>query len=181
MFPEKRSSNMICKSHLDLLSIASYFHFHPFIIFSSGLTLHCQSNSFVFTYLDLPSSASLVCALALSQLFTWLDLHLWCQDLLIFFESPWFWLSYLLSSEGLSEAFIECETLLHSASLFQMSNQIFDAMRHPMYDCATNEMSEHFFFEFFFSFFILMNAKCKCHMQMPWLVLPMRYALICYW
>ena len=30
----------------------------------------------------------------------------------------------------------------------------------------------------FLSFLVLTNAKCKCHMQMPWLVLPMRYATI---
>ena len=33
-------------------------------------------------------------------------------------------------------------------------------------------------FVFLFSFLILTNARCKCHMQMPWLVLPMRYAII---
>ena len=33
-----------------------------------------------------------------------------------------------------------------------------------------------FFFWIFFSFFVLTNAKCKCHMRMPWLDLPMRYA-----
>ena len=35
------------------------------------------------------------------------------------------------------------------------------------------------FFEFFFSFssfLVLTNAECKCHMRMPWLDLPMRYA-----
>ena len=52
---------------------------------------------------------------------------------------------------------------------------------------CTNGMSKHFFNSYFFSsFLVLMNAKCKCHMKMPWLVLPMRYAslnhcaLICY-
>ena len=30
----------------------------------------------------------------------------------------------------------------------------------------------------FSSFLVLTNAKCKCHLQMPWLVLPMRYATI---
>ena len=64
-----------------------------------------------------------------------------------------------------------------------MSKQISDTMRHAMYDCATNEMFEHFFLNsfFLFSFFILTNAKCKCHMQMPWLVLPMCYATIVPW
>ena len=64
-----------------------------------------------------------------------------------------------------------------------MSKQISDTMRHAMYDCATNEMFEHFFLNsfFLFSFFILTHAKCKCHMQMPWLVLPMRYATIVPW
>ena len=69
-------------THLDLLSIASQTHFHHFIFYfiflltwtysllpvififiisffySPGLTLYCQSNSFVSTYLDLPSSAN---------------------------------------------------------------------------------------------------------------------------
>ena len=56
--------------HLDLLSIASRTHFHLFIwtyslspvnlifIFSSGLTLYCQSNSFSSFHLDLLSIAS---------------------------------------------------------------------------------------------------------------------------
>ena len=44
-----------------------------------------------------------------------------------------------------------------------------------------HEWNVRAFFEFFFLFFsflILTNARCKCHMQMPWLVLPMRYATI---
>ena len=32
------------------------------------------------------------------------------------------------------------------------------------------------FFSFFSSFLVLMNAKCKRHMRMPWLDLPIRYA-----
>ena len=35
-----------------------------------------------------------------------------------------------------------------------------------------------FWIPFFSSFLVLMNAKCKCHMKMPWWVLPMRYATI---
>ena len=41
-------------------------------------------------------------------------------------------------------------------------------------------MSEHFFgiFFSFSSFLVLTNAKCRCHIQMSWLVLPMCYATI---
>ena len=57
-----------------------------------------------------------------------------------------------------------------------MGKQISDAMYHAMYDRARMKMSEHFLNSFFFLH--LMNAKCKCRMQMPSLVLPMRYATI---
>ena len=55
-----------------------------------------------------------------------------------------------------------------------MGKQITDAMYHAMYDCVRMKCPSIFSF----SFFILTNAKCKCHMQMPRLVLPMRYATI---
>ena len=173
----------------------SNFHFY-----SSGLTLDCQFFKFLFFHLDSPLIASLSnfhffifffylpgltskcqfdCALTLSLMLTWLDLHLWCQTCWDsrLFESPWFWLNYLLSSEGLSKAFIGCETLFHSTSLFQMSKQISDAICHATYDCAWMKCPSIFWI-LFFSFFILMNVKYKCHMQMPLLVLPMRYATI---
>ena len=50
-----------------------------------------------------------------------------------------------------------------------------------MWCMIVHEWNVRAFFEFFsplFSFLILMNARCKCHMQMPWLVLPMRYVTI---
>ena len=62
--------------HCQSNSFPSFFFISFF--YSSGLTLYCQSNSFVFTYLDLPSNASSR-ALTSSLMFTWLDLHLWCQ------------------------------------------------------------------------------------------------------
>ena len=41
-----------------------------------------------------------------------------------------------------------------------------------------HEWNVRAFFDFFFSsFFVLTNAKCKCHRQMSWLVLPMHYVL----
>ena len=89
-------------------------------------------------------------------------------------------LNYLLPSEGLFEPFIECKTLFHSASLFQIRKQISDAMCRAMYDCAWMKCLS-IFFEFFFpfsSFLVLTNAKCKCHVRMPRLVLPIRYATI---
>ena len=58
-----------------------------------------------------------------------------------------------------------------------MSKQISDAMCHAMYDCAWMKCPSIFWILFFF-FLILANAKYKCHMQMPWLVLLMRYATI---
>ena len=102
---------------------------------------------------------------------------------LLGFETLWkslIWLNYLLSSEGLSETFIRCKTFFRSASLFQMSKQISYAMCHAMYDCARMKCPSIFLNSFFpfSSFLILTNAKCKCHVQMPWLVLPMRYAAI---
>ena len=77
-------------------------------------------------------------------------------------------------------SFYGCETLFHSTSLFQMSKQISDAMRHVMYDRATNEMSEHFFFFLHFN---------ECEMQMSYAnamiglinALCNHYAPICYW
>ena len=39
-------------------------------------------------------------------------------------------------SEGLFEAFIRCETLLHSAFIFQIGKHITDAVCRAMYDCA---------------------------------------------
>ena len=41
---------------------------------------------------------------------------------------------------------------------------------------VVREWNVRAFLKFFF--FFLTNMKCKCHMQMPWLVLPMRYATI---
>ena len=70
--------------YLDLLFIASQTHFHLFIwtyslspvelifIFSSGLTLYCQSNSFSSFHLDLLSIASQ----------THLHLFIWTYSLL---------------------------------------------------------------------------------------------------
>ena len=59
-----------------------------------------------------------------------------------------------------------------------MGKQISDVMYHAMYGCARMKCPSIFWILFSFFFFILMNAKCKCHMQMPWLVLPMWCATI---
>ena len=45
-------------------------------------------------------------------------------------------LNYLFSPEGLSEAFIGCKALFHSASLFQIRKHISNVMCHSLYDCA---------------------------------------------
>ena len=82
-----------------------------------------------------------------------LGLHLWCQfgwDLKFFedFDSLEF-IFFLL--EGLSEAFIKCETLLHSVFLFQIRKHISDAICHAMYDCAWMKcLCIGFTFMFFF-------------------------------
>ena len=109
-----------------------------------------------------------------------LDLHLWCQTCWDSLKTL-ICLNYFFPSEGLSEAFIGRKTFFfHSASLFQIRKHISNAMCHAMYDCAWMKclsIKTHFF-NSFSSFIVLTNAKCKCHMQIPWLVLPMRYATI---
>ena len=62
--------------HLDLPLIASSSNFHFSFFSLSGLTSECQFG----------------CALTLSHMFTWLDLHLWCQTCWDsrLFENPWF-------------------------------------------------------------------------------------------
>ena len=70
------------------------------------------------------------------------------------FWKPLIWLNYLFSSEGLSKAFIECKTLFHSISLFQIRRQIFDAMCHAMYDCARMKCPSIFWILFPFSSFL---------------------------
>ena len=88
-------------------------------------------------------------------------------------------LNYLLSSEGLSEAFIGYKIIFHSASLFQIRKKISDAMCHALYDCARMKCPSIFWIIFSFSSFLVLTiGKCECHMQMPWLVLPIRYATI---
>ena len=95
-------------------------------------------------------------------------------------------LNFFLPFEGLSKVFIGYKTLFHSTFLFQIRKQISDTMCHAMYDCAWMKCpSIKTLFSFFWicfipfsSFLVLPNAKCKCHVQMPWLVLPMRYATI---
>ena len=53
-------------------------------------------------------------------------------------------------------------------------------MCHATYDYAWMKCPSIFWILLFsfLSFLVLTNAKCKCHMQMPWLVLPMRYSTI---
>ena len=78
------------------------------------------------------------CVLTLSCMFTWLDLHLWCQSGYDskFFEKLWsVWITFF-PLEGLSKAFIECKTLFPLTFFFQIRKHISDVMCHAMYDCA---------------------------------------------
>ena len=71
----------------------------------------------------------------------------------------------MCSSDLGVEAFIGCETLFHSTSLFQMSKQISDAMYHEMYDRARMKCPSIFRILFFIFFFPYFN---ECEMQMSY-------------
>ena len=154
-------------------------------IFSSGLT--SDSQFFKFSFFHLPGLTSDCQFFIFFFTWTYLWVPVWlCFDFIthvcligltplmpcfLGFETLWkslIWLNYLLSSESLSEAFIECKTLFHFASLFQMSKQISDAMYHAMYDRARMKCPSLFRIPFssFFSLFWWMrdaNVICKCH------------------
>ena len=156
------------------------------LFFQSGLTINCQSNSFLSTYLDLPPTANLVVL--------WLY-HACLSDWTYTSDAKlvgiWdslktlVWLDYLLLSESLSKAFIGCKILFFffCIPVSDKKTYIWCNVSCNVWLCM-NEMSEHlnfFFLNLFHSFsssLVLTNAKCKCHVQMPWLVLPMRYATI---
>ena len=170
---------------MDLPLIASSLNFHFFIW--TYLWLPVLLSSLFFTYLDLPLSANLIVLwLYHSRLPDWTytsDASL--VD--IFWKTP-ICLNYLLSSEGLSEAFIGCKTLFYPTSLFWIWTHISDAMCPAMYDCAWMKYpSIHFFIWICFIPFHLSLFSTKCRMQMlcpnyademPWSVSLMWYANI---
>ena len=114
------SSNFHSFFHLDLSSITSSFHLFYFI-FLPGLTSKCQFD----------------CALTLSHMFTWLDLHLWCQPCWDSSKTL-ICLNYLLPSEGLSEAFIGCKIPFFCVPISDKKTYIWC----NVWLCM-NEMSEH--------------------------------------
>ena len=70
-------------------------------------------------------------------------------------------------SEGLSEAFIRCETLLHSAFIFQIGRHVSDAVCRVMYGHAWMKCSYigfHFMFFLFIKFatFLLVHTSQAC-------------------
>ena len=117
-----------------------------------------------FIYLDFPLIASSFFQFFLPGLTSECQT---CWDL-GFLEKSLIWLNCLFSSKGLSGAFIGCETLFYSASLFKMSKQISDVMYHAMSDRARMKCPSIFEFFFSFSFFFIYwmrnaNVVCKYH------------------
>ena len=120
---------------------------------------------FFFTYLDLPSSASLIVLwLYHSRLPDWtytsnarlVDI-LWKNSDLSELPSSFrrsFW------------SFYRVQNLFRSTSLFQIRQQISDAICHAMYDCAWMKCPS-IFLDSFFSFFIFPRFN-ECEMQMSY-------------
>ena len=123
-------------------------------IFSSGLTSDCQFFKFSFFLLpELTSECQFDCTLTLSVMFTWLDLHLWCQPC---------W--YSLKNSDLFElsssfrrsfwSFYRVQDPLSSCiSILDMNTYIWCNVSCNVWLCM-NEMSEHFLNFPFFSFFL---------------------------
>ena len=101
-------------------------------------------------------------------MFTWLDLHLWCQPCWDSLKSL-ICLYYLLPFEGFSEALSGARPFFLCIPVSNKKTYIWCNVSCNVWLCM-NEMSEHsnlFFIWTCFiplsSFLVLTNAKCKCH------------------
>ena len=155
-------------THLDLPSTASSFHLF-FFFYLPGLTSECRFD----------------CALTLSLMFTWLDLHFWCQTCwdLGLFENP----DLTKLSSFVRRSFWSFYRVHYPFSFcIPVSDEQTNIWCNVSCDVwlCTNEMSEHFLNSFFF--FLHFN---ECEMQMSYAnamigftnALCNHCALICYW
>ena len=139
----------------------------------------------LFFYLPkLTSECQFDCALTLSLMFTWLDLHLWCQTCWYFLKN--FDLSELPSSFRRSFwcLYRVQDPLSSYIHVLDMNTYIWCNVSCNVWLCM-NEMSKHFLNSFFLFIFPCFqhNVECKCLCpnyadEIPWLVLPMWYANI---
>ena len=126
-------------------------------------TCSCFASDVDCTWLNFGSPRMLIAQDLI--LFIHLGSHLWCQfgwDLKFFedFDSLEF---IFFLPEGLSEAFIGCKTLLHSAFLFQIRKHVSDAVCRVMYDCAWMKCLCICFHFMFFSFFFYQICHLLVH------------------
>ena len=202
--PNGQSNRSLIFYHLILcstaISVVLNFVTHVYL---PGLTLECQLFKSSFHHLDLPSNASQTHSYPLT--WTYLRVPVWlCFDfithvyligltplmpeLLRFFESlDLFELPYSFRRFFWSFYWVQDPFFFTLHSCFCKKTHIWCNVSCNVWLCM-NEMFEHlnlFFIWICFiplsSFLVLTNAKCKCHApshadEIPWLVLPMRYA-----